>query len=116
MIKLQEKEIKNLGRSQDMLIADRNRKEHDDEAMKKRGEEAREAIAKENEEIRLSHMYCDDIAFKQKTKIIAYQEENQQLRDLLRSYYDGYFRAGGAGSCKVCEENKTLAQNLRDRH
>ena len=55
-----------------MLITDRNRKEHDDEMMKKRGEEAREAIAKENEEIRLSHMYCDDIAFKQKTKIIAY--------------------------------------------
>ena len=76
MIKLQETEIVNLGRSQNMLIDDRNRKEHDDEMMKKRGEEAREAIAKENADIKLSHMYCDDRAFKQKTKIIAYQEEN----------------------------------------
>jgi hypothetical protein len=76
LIEVQEKEIEMLRHSQSVLIDDHNKKEHDDEMMKKRGEEAREAIAKENKDIRLSHKYCDDIAFKQKTKIIAHQEEN----------------------------------------
>ena len=38
-----------------MLINDLNKKDHDDKAMKKKSEEAREQISKENELIRLEN-------------------------------------------------------------
>ena len=60
-----------------MLINDLNKKDHDDKAMKKKSEEAREQISKENELIRLENKSYLEMNAVIKDRMIALEEENK---------------------------------------
>ena len=42
------------------------------------------------------------------------EEQNVEMRALLKSYYDGYFKPS-SGSCAACQDNTVKARPLREK-